>query len=90
VVSAEVALGDLAPADVRVEIVHGPLGQSEEIAPGTVTPMVVFADGVGGHRHYRGQIDLLASGHYGLTVRVVPDHADLVTPIEVGHVTWAS
>jgi hypothetical protein len=31
-----------------------------------------------------------AAGAYGLTVRVLPRHDGLLTPVELGRATWAS
>jgi starch phosphorylase len=84
-VSAVVALGGLAVTDVQVELVHGPVGLSEEL----VDPQSVAMDPSGDGR-FTATFELDRGGRYGYTVRVVPSHPDLVTPVELGCVEWAS
>ncbi len=38
---------------------------------------------------YTGAFACIRSGHYGFTVRVLPSHADLVSPTEMGLAVWA-
>jgi starch phosphorylase len=40
------------------------------------------------HLRYRGHFTCERTGRYGFTVRVVPHHPDLVTPVELGQVAW--
>jgi starch phosphorylase len=89
-VEAVVALGGLSTDDVEVELVHGPIGLSEEFVTPEVAPMTNggHADAEG-HFHYTATFALDRAGRYGYTVRVVPHHADLVTPVELGIVAWA-
>jgi starch phosphorylase len=82
VVSARVALGDLSPDDVEVQLLHGPVGQNDELAHAHL--IVMTSDG---DRH-TGTFTCEHPGRYGFTVRVVPRNADLVTPVELGLVAW--
>ena len=88
-VEAIVALGDLGPDDVEVQLLHGPAGQGQELA----APEVVVLEPAGaaddGHLRYRGRFTCEQAGRYGITVRIVPTHADLVNPVELGKVAWA-
>jgi len=87
-VEAVVSLGDLTPADVQVQLLHGPAGQGEEL----VSPQVVSLEQAGaaedGHLRYRGSFACEQAGRYGVTVRVVPNHPHLVTPVELGRIAW--
>jgi starch phosphorylase len=87
-VEAVVSLGDLSPSDVQVQALHGPAGQGEEL----VSPQVVSLEQAGpaedGHLRYRGTFTCEQAGRYGVTVRVVPNHVDLVAPVELGHIAW--
>ena len=87
---AVVHLGRLTDGDVRVELVHGPVGQSDELTGTSTVPMTKdgSADGDGALR-YRGRFACESPGRYGLTVRVVPSHPDLATATELGVVSWA-
>ena len=87
-VEAVVSLGDLAPDDVQVQLLHGPAGQGDELAD----PEVVVLDQSGaaddGHLRYPGRFACDRAGRYGVTVRIVPNHPALVTPAELGRVAW--
>jgi starch phosphorylase len=91
VVEAVVALGELDTSDVVVQLVHGPVGQNDEIDR-TATQIVHMAP-VGGeaneHSRYRGEFTCEQAGRYGFTVRVVPSHPDLVSSAELGRMAWA-
>jgi glycogen phosphorylase len=87
-VSVQVALGDLSPGDVEVQLLHGPVGQHDELADATVAPLSLDGDGPNGHHRFTGTFTCERPGRYGVTVRVVPAHADLVHPVEMGCVAW--
>ncbi len=42
-----------------------------------------------GRARWEGHFRCARAGRYGFTARVVPDHQDLATPVELGLVTWA-
>jgi starch phosphorylase len=89
-VDAVVSTGTLSEVDVRVELVHGPVGQSGEIAGSTIVVMERVGPGDSdGHFRYRGRFSCEQAGRYGFTVRVLPSHHDLATPVELGVVAWA-
>jgi starch phosphorylase len=89
VVEAEVSLGTLDPGDVEVQLLHGPVGQSDELEQPTVVTMSPAVDGATGNRRYRGQFACERAGRYGFTVRVVPAHPVLTSPVELGRIAWA-
>ncbi|MEE8601074.1 alpha-glucan family phosphorylase [Euzebya tangerina] len=82
-VAVDVTLGSVAPEDVEVQIVHGPLNADGTIQSATVQSLK------GGNGRYSGVMDLDTSGEYGLTARVVPRHEDLRSWADTGLVTWA-
>jgi starch phosphorylase len=88
-VEAEITLGALTMDDIEVQLVHGPVGQHDEIEHPTITKMSPDGDVPSGGRRYRGTFSCERAGRYGFTVRVVPAHPDLVTPVELGRVAWA-
>jgi starch phosphorylase len=88
-VMAQVSLGELDPSEVIVQLLHGPVGQNDELSPAEVVAMSVDGTGSEGHLHYKGSFTCERSGRYGFTVRVVPANDDLVTPVELGRVAWA-
>ena len=93
VVDAQVSLGSLALDDVAVQLVHGPVGQHDELlAPPTVATMEPAGGGdagADGAVRYRGAFSCGRAGRYGFTVRVVPSHPHLASPVELGRIAWA-
>ncbi len=87
-VRASVALGELRPDDVRVEVVYGRAGDADEIMDPATSPLrldgTLTADGVA---RYVGSARLGPPGPFGYTVRVLPDHRLLSGPAELGLVT---
>jgi starch phosphorylase len=88
-VRATVALGDLGPDDVEVQLLHGPEGQGGELADPVVVAMAAAGSADDGHLHYAGRFPLQRAGRYGVTVRIVPAHPDLVSKVELGRIAWA-
>jgi glycogen phosphorylase len=88
-VRATVVLGSLHPEDVEVQLIHGVEGQGGELLDTEVVPMEPAGDADGGRCAYEGRFTCDRAGRYGVTVRVVPRHPDLVTPAELGRVAWA-
>ncbi len=87
-VEAEIALGALSADDVEVQLVHGPVGQNDELAPPTVVAMTA-ASSEGPNLRYRGAFACGRAGRYGFTVRVVPSNGDIADPVELGRIAWA-
>jgi starch phosphorylase len=83
-----VALGDLSPEDVEVQLIHGPAGQGEELVRSTVVPMRPSGAAEDDHLRYIGHFTCEDAGRYGVTVRIVPAHPDLVNPAELGLVAF--
>ncbi len=88
-VAVDVRLGDVDPADVEVQILHGRVRADGTIARATTTTLTPAGDGVDGHVRYTGTMPLDTSGEYGLAARVVPRHDDLRSWADTGLVTWA-
>ena len=87
-VRARVRLGRLEAGDVCVQIAHGNVGPSGELIDPVLLTMTVegCSDGV---CDYSGSFIARRPGLYGFAVRVLPDHEDLVNPLEMGLVAWA-
>jgi hypothetical protein len=43
-----------------------------------------------GEGSFEGNYVVGEAGPYGVTVRVIPHHVDLINPMELGVVTWAA
>jgi starch phosphorylase len=93
-VTAEVRLGDLDPADVAVELLHGPVGSTDELGQFAVValnavPPAKGSKGVAATRSFTGTFECDLAGRHGYTIRVVPTHPDLASSAELGCATWA-
>ena len=87
-VEAAVALGSLAPDDVDVQLLHGPVGQGDELGAAATVSMQHAGAVDDHHTRYRGTFTADHAGRYGFTVRVVPSNPDLVGPTELGLAAW--
>src|SRR5690606_1257708 len=88
-VEAVVSLGALSADDVDVQLIHGPVGQSDELTSREVVSMSVAGPAEDGHVRYAGEFETRHAGRYGFTVRVVPRHPDLASSAEMGLAAWA-
>ncbi|HYZ97158.1 MAG TPA: alpha-glucan family phosphorylase, partial [Acidimicrobiales bacterium] len=88
-VEAVVSLGALSADDVDVQLVHGPVGQGDELTERTCVSMRPDGSADADHARYVGTLDCERAGRYGFTVRVVPRHPDLVDCAELGLAAWA-
>jgi starch phosphorylase len=88
-VEAVVSLGTLSADDVDVQLVHGPVGQGDELTERTSASMHPAGAADEDHACYVGSFHCERAGRYGFTVRIVPRHPDLVDNSELGLAAWA-
>lgn len=88
-IKATIRLGGLASDEVSVQIYHGPVDQYGIILEGEAIAMLP-ANGDKDPMTYSGTIRYFKSGRHGFSVRVLPQHEDLVSSFEVPLITWAS
>jgi glycogen phosphorylase len=87
-VRAGVALGELSPDDVFVEVIYGRAGDDDEIADPMRSELALECPpGPDSVAWYAGQAVLGQPGPFGYTVRVLPRHRLLSAPAEMGLVT---
>jgi starch phosphorylase len=87
--SATVQLGGLKPDEVTVEIYHGAMSTTGSITGATRTRMELAGAGEGkGQHRYAATIPMNRTGRQGLSVRVLPRHAELVGDLVPGFVAW--
>jgi len=87
-VEADVALGELTPADVVVEAYYGDVDENRAFLDRSLQPMYeleVLKDGV-----HRFQCDIVfeEAGHFGLNVRVTPNHPNPESRHAMGLIVW--
>jgi starch phosphorylase len=87
-VRATIALGQLQPEDVSVQVFYGPLNTSGEIIDGTALEMKHVKTSKGEYQ-YTAKLRYTNSGQRGISVRVVPKHEYLPTPFLPKLITWA-
>jgi starch phosphorylase len=87
-VTVRIALNGLHPDDVVVQVLHGAVGPADElIAPGAVA--LTHAADENGAGVFLGSFPCDTAGRHGFTVRVLPAHPDLASPVELGRTVWA-
>jgi starch phosphorylase len=85
-----VRLGAVLPEDVRVELFMGSVDSNGEIVQGHAELMQPVERVDAGEYIYGADvIPSPKSGLHGYTVRVLPNHPDLVTPFLPGLIVWA-
>ncbi|HEX6254543.1 MAG TPA: alpha-glucan family phosphorylase [Euzebyales bacterium] len=88
-VEAVVDLGALRAAEVQVEVVHGTVNADGRIVDPVVETMTHVGTRDGAER-YTAHFTCDHSGEYGYTVRVVPQHPDLLSSADTGRAVWAT
>jgi starch phosphorylase len=87
-VMARVALGKIAPACVRVQIVFGAVNGDGALVHSSSIDMT--HTGMTGIEHeYTGELECRESGSLGFSIRVVPYHPDVRVPFEHPWLVWA-
>jgi starch phosphorylase len=82
--------GSLPPDDFSVQLYVGNLDGDRTLERGDALLMIPSGHLKDGLLTYRARLQAGGpSGKHGLTVRVLPHHADLVTPFIPGLITWA-
>jgi len=83
--SAHVGLGSLSPDDVTVQLIHGAVNIEGEFLnhPARIA-LTSNGDGT-----FSGGYEVGEAGAYGVTARVLPANPLLVSPVEMGLITWA-
>lgn len=87
--SANVYLGDLGPEDVRVELYIGLVDAAGDLVQGESIAMDVKEKLEDNHYLYEATAQRDISGLHGYTVRILPHHPNLVTPVQAGYIRWA-
>lgn len=90
-VRADVRLDGLSPDDVAVELAYGHTDENDALASDhAVHRLSPEGPAVDGITTFTGSLPLTVTGSFGYTVRVVPTHPQLVSPVELGLVTYPS
>jgi len=88
-IKALVKLGKVSPNDVSVELYHGPVDNWENIRNGSAVRMDYERNSEQDGEHwFVGSMPCRKTGQHGVAVRVLPRHADLANPYEMGLILW--
>jgi starch phosphorylase len=88
VVTADVHLGTLSPADVAVDLYFGKLRQDRTLAREGSAPMRSVEDLGGGSYRFEGAIPAREAGEHAFAVRVLPHHEALPDKFAMRLVAW--
>jgi starch phosphorylase len=83
-VRAFVELGDLAPEDVAVELVHGRARAGDTLSDIEHEPLTLESRDLGQPAVFAGSVSFDRAGSFGYTVRVVPSNPALASSAELG------
>jgi starch phosphorylase len=88
-IDALVKLPKVSPDDVSVELYHGPIDSQGNIRNGSAVRMAFKETKGGDSEHwFTGSMSCSDAGRQGVAVRILPRHADLVNPYELGLILW--
>ncbi|HEX5535480.1 MAG TPA: alpha-glucan family phosphorylase [Actinomycetales bacterium] len=88
-VRAYVSLGELSPDDVDVQVVHGRVNETDDLAEAVAESLEHCESYEAGRHQFAGEIRLRRTGPFGYTVRVLPKHAGLANQADLGLVANA-
>jgi starch phosphorylase len=90
-VSARVALNNLTPDDVLVQVVSGSIDASGEITNPVAIAMQPSGKDDSGRDLFQAVFQPSAkTGLHGYSIRVLPRHQDLISSFLPGLITWTS
>jgi len=88
-VRALLKLGNARPDDVLVELYYGPVDAWGNIKDGSAVKMDYNEPAGQNNEHwFTGSMRCTTAGRQGLAVRILPNHADLINPYEMGLILW--
>jgi starch phosphorylase len=82
------SLGDLSAQDVCVELVHGRLGDDDELVEPSYVALTADDSAQPPHTRFSGSVELGQPGPFGYTVRVLPSHPLLASRADLGLVAY--
>ncbi|MEM1309112.1 MAG: alpha-glucan family phosphorylase [Cyanobacteria bacterium P01_H01_bin.153] len=88
-VQAKIALGQLLPEDVAVELYQGTVQVDGEMHSGTSITMEYQGQDTTGKSLYRAEMQYSSSGLQGLSLRLLPKHRYLHSSLEPRLILWA-
>ncbi|MBU8933073.1 MAG: alpha-glucan family phosphorylase [candidate division Zixibacteria bacterium] len=87
-IETEVCLGNLSPEDVQVQIYSGPTGVDGDIVDPTIENLKHIKSSTAGCHTYESYLACDESGLFGYSIRVIPNHPDLVDNFGLQMMRW--
>ena len=84
-VVANLDIDGLEASDVAVQALHGPIDSEGEFIGAPQMVQLTRGDS----NRYEGVYVVGEAGPYGLAVRALPHHPNLISPVEMGIIAWA-
>jgi starch phosphorylase len=88
-VEAVVQLGTLTPADVAMELYHGPTAGGHELLRGNIVRMKLNGKAGDGSYRFVGEIPTTDSGAHAFAARLMPWNDGMTHPYETSLIRWA-
>jgi starch phosphorylase len=85
-----VSLGELRPDEVDVQVVHGRIRHDDDLVDTQAESLTMAESYEAGRHRFEGSVSLSQTGPFGYTARILPKHALLAGPAELGRVAWPS
>jgi starch phosphorylase len=82
------SLGELAAADVCLEVVYGRLDDNDELVDPAQVVLTADDAAQAPSTRFSGSVELGQPGPFGYTVRILPSHPLLTSPADLGLVTY--
>ncbi len=82
------SLGELDPAEVDVQVVHGRVAGDDKLRDPQVASLEEAETYEAGRHRFEGDVALDHTGPFGYTVRILPKNALLANEAEVGLIAW--
>ena len=86
IISADIDLAELTQKDIDVQIYFGKV---EDNTQQNSFVKMKYVSKKGTIYKYKGEIPCDTTGHFGFTLRILPDHPLLINPFELGLIKWA-
>ena len=86
-VDVRISSGRVAPSNIQVEVLRGPLSPDGEIVEGDFIPLQRHGED-GSVSYHSGTFPMEQAGQVALAVRAIPKQTDLVTTPDIGLFTW--
>jgi len=88
-IKAAVHLGALKPSDVCVQVYYGRIDDGGKLFDVSKIVMEHSGDLGKGEYFFQARIQCENTGRFGYSVRILPNHVNLVCPVDSGLISWA-